>query len=236
MCGRFGFKGTADDFAKVFGYQPRPEQLANYNVAPTTSILYGDKDGHGEAQWGLVWKGAKDQKWAPINARAETLESTFPFKLVLKAGKTCIIPASLFYEWQKLDASGKKKQPYLIGVKDEPFFAFAGLWDRNETLGITSCTIITTEPNELMAPIHNRMPVILPKDAWSDWLRNADKRVLVPYDPKQMYAYKIGPGVGNVKNKGPEIKMPLTEAADFEPAPKTKRKKKASDTQQSDLF
>lgn len=213
MCGRFGFKGTADEFEKVFGYQPKPYQLANYNIAPTHSILYGDKDGHGEARWGIIWKGAKDEKWAPINAKAETLETTFPFKLVLKAGKTCIIPATCFYEWQKLDDKGKKKQPYCIGLK-EGMFAFAGLWDRNETLGVTSCTIITTEPNELMAPIHNRMPVILPRDAWGDWLRNADKKVLVPYDPKQMYAYKVSSYVGNVKNKGPECMEPVEEVSE----------------------
>ncbi len=160
---------------------------------------------------GLISKGAKDTKFGPINARAETLESTFPFKLTLKARHTCIIPASHFYEWQKLDASGKKKQPYLIGVKDEPFIAFAGLWERNEKLGITSCTIITTEPNKLKEPIHNRMPVILPMEAWKDWLDSANTKVLIPYDAKKMYAYEIGPAVGNVRNKGAEIMEPLVK-------------------------
>jgi len=235
MCGRFGFKGSADDFEKVFGYAPRPDQLAHYNIAPTNSILYGDKDGHGEAFWGLLPKTAKEVKYSPINAKAETLETTFPFKFPLKKGQTCIIPASHFYEWKVLDETGKKKQPYLIGMKDEPYFAFAGLWDRNEVLGITSCTIITTEPNEFMKPLHRRMPVILPRDKWNDWLTKADQRVLVPCDPDKMYAYEIGPAVGNVRNKGPEIMEPLTNKVEAEPKPKAKKAKK-SDHEQGSLF
>jgi len=149
-----------------------------------------------------------------------------------------VLSASHFYEWKRLDETGKKRQPYLIGMKDEPFVAFAGLWERNEVLGITSCTMISTVPNEFMKPLHRRMPVFLPRDRWNDWLTKADQRVLVPCDAAKMYGYEIGPAVGNVRNKGPEIMEPLTSKAEKapKPKPKAKKSKKPAEHERGNLF
>ena len=100
MCGRFGFRGTAEQFQTAFGYLPRPEQLRNYNIAPTHSVMYVTKDTHGQAHWGLIPRTATETTFAPSNAMAETIATKYPFKIPFKEGQTCIIPASHLYdEW-----------------------------------------------------------------------------------------------------------------------------------------
>src|ERR1700722_8515021 len=145
--------------------------------------------------------------FSTINAQAETITTKPAFREAFQR-RRCILPASGFYEWQKLDA--KTKQPYAIVPKDGGTFSFAGLWERwnDRAAGKTvqSCTIITTHPNELCAPIHNRMPAILPPERFAQWLgeeaaRPAELEAMpAPYPAELMTAYKIGPRVGNVKN------------------------------------
>jgi putative SOS response-associated peptidase YedK len=143
-----------------------------------------------------------------INARAETLNEKPTFKHPFRRQR-CIIPADGFYEWKKTDG----KQPYRIKLKSGELFGFAGLWDRWERDGqeVYSCTIITTEPNELMASIHNRMPVILDRKDENDWLNsNIDdtdflRTFLRPYNEDEMEAYPVSTQVNSPKNNYPSL-------------------------------
>jgi putative SOS response-associated peptidase YedK len=163
-------------------------------------------------RWGLVPSWAKDDKGgaALINAKAETVAEKPSFRNAFKS-RPCLVPADGFYEWAKLP--GGTKQPYFITTKNEPF-AFAGLWERwrpkeapNDAAPLETFTILTTEPNALCAPIHNRMPVILARDEWCAWLGTPAQRsvLLRPFPAERMDALPIGKAVGNVKNDGPEL-------------------------------
>jgi len=142
-----------------------------------------------------------------INAKAETVAEKPAFREAFKS-RRCIIPADGFYEWKKLDA--KTKHPYAITMKDRSVFGFAGLWERwkDSTSGetIQSCTIFTTEPNEICAPIHDRMPVILDPKDHGKWIAEEPAepmwllKMLKPFPADKMMAFKIGPRIGNVKN------------------------------------
>jgi putative SOS response-associated peptidase YedK len=155
---------------------------------------------------------SKDGKagFSTINARAETITRSPAFKEPMKH-RRCLVPADWFYEWQKLDA--KTKQPYAIGLKDGELFAFAGLWDRwrDKATGqaLETYTTITTDPNELMEPLHNRMPVILRSQDYGRWLEHCDPArppvdLLRPFEANQMKAWKVSARVGNVRNNDPE--------------------------------
>lgn len=163
-------------------------------------------------RWGLVPVWAKDVKigYRMINARAETLGEKSAWARLLKR-RRCLIPADGYYEWKK--DGGKKGIPNRIILKGEDLFAFAGLWDEwrsPEGETIRSCTIITTSPNQLMAPIHDRMPVILPREAEALWLddRNEDvgqlRQFLAPYPPEQMAAYQVSTLVNAAGTDVPE--------------------------------
>jgi putative SOS response-associated peptidase YedK len=152
-----------------------------------------------------------------INARAETVATMPAFRDAFRE-RRCIIPASGFYEWKK---SGTAKQPYAIVPEGDPLFAFAGLWENwrvraaaDSAEWIRTCTIITGEPNELVAPIHNRMPVILDKSDWAKWSGEypADKDALLallkPLSAERMRAYAISTKVNSVKNDEPSLIEP----------------------------
>ena len=187
-------------------------------------------------RWGLVPSWAKEVKIGDrmINARAETVASKAAYRRAF-ANKRCLIPADGFYEWKagvesgEGGASGKarpKKQPYFIHRKDGEPLAFAGLWevwkvpddspDDVKDVGgddgwVRSCVIVTTTPNDLMAPIHNRMPVILPESAWEQWLDpeehdvDALAKLLVPAPDALFEAYPVSTNVNNARNNGPEL-------------------------------
>jgi putative SOS response-associated peptidase YedK len=130
--------------------------------------------------------------------------------------RRCLVPADWFYEWKKLDA--KTKQPYAIAMKDAELFAFAGLWDswKDEETGkaLETYTVITTAPNELMEPIHNRMPVILHRQDYDRWLAVADPAqmpldLLRPYPAKEMKAWKVSRAVGNTRNNDASLILPV---------------------------
>jgi putative SOS response-associated peptidase YedK len=164
-------------------------------------------------RWGLVPTWSKDPKAGPpiINARAETLATKPAFRSAFKR-RRCLIPADGFYEWQKI-AGAKVKQPFYIRLaKDRPF-AFAGLWEKwhnDEGSLLESCTIVTTEPNDVMRPLHDRMPVILPDEEYARWLdpKNEDvdelQELLRPYPAEEIAACPITTFVNSPRNDGPE--------------------------------
>ena len=193
--------------------------LPSYNVAPQSFqpvVRLNHETGEREfvlMRWGLVPFWAKDAKiaYSTINAKAETVATSAAFREALKR-RRCLVPADGFYEWQKLDA--KTKQPYAISLTDGSPLAFAGLWERwtdkatNELL--ETYTIITTEPNELTATIHNRMPVILAPKDYERWMAPADPAqlpvdLLRPFDADAMTTWKVSASVGNVRNNVPEL-------------------------------
>jgi putative SOS response-associated peptidase YedK len=194
-----------------------------YNIPPTEDIAVVRPDPGSTGRrldmlrWGLVPYWAKDIKigFSLINAKAETVAEKPAFRDAFKE-RRCIIPADGFYEWKKLDA--KTKQPYAIVMKDRGAFGFAGLWerwkDRASGQTIQSCTIITTTPNEVCAPIHDRMPVILEPKDYARWLGEEPTEpphfmiMLKPFPAEAMEAYPVSSRVWSVKN---------TDAALFEP-------------------
>jgi putative SOS response-associated peptidase YedK len=166
-------------------------------------------------RWGLIPSWADDASIGNrlINARAETAAEKPSFRSAFKH-RRCLIPTSGFYEWQKV---GTKKQPHYIRRPDEVPFAFAGLWERWEKGGepIESCTILTTEANGMMRPIHDRMPVILGPEAWGQWLDPEGKEslplkpLLRPYPDDWLTAYPVSTRVNNPKYDAPACVAPL---------------------------
>jgi putative SOS response-associated peptidase YedK len=234
MCGRFVSATPPDQVAAYFGAEA-PEALLepSWNVAPTTDVYAVLADGstrHLDAfHWGLVPLWAKDPKIGSkmINARAETIAEKNAFKSAFKR-RRCIIPADGFYEWRKdPNAPPKaKKQPYFIHRPDGEPFAFAGLWEvwkgpNKDQEPLRSCTIITTTPNEPMAAIHDRMPVILPASAWDTWLdRDVDDlellgKLLVPAPPELIAMHTVSTDVNNVRNNDEQL---IEEAPPIDPA------------------
>jgi putative SOS response-associated peptidase YedK len=173
----------------------------------------------GSFRWGLVPFWAKDPSIGNrmINARAETLAKSNAFKRALTK-RRCIIPADAFYEWQVREVEGKRrKAPYVIKHRDGSPLAFAGLWEvwhDAEDEPLRTCVIITTDANKLLAPIHDRMPVVLPPETWDEWLDPANEdlsrlhKLLVPAAAKEFEAYEISTRVNNVRNDGPELIVP----------------------------
>ena len=203
----------------MFLFKEQLNIAPNYNVAPTHDMpivrMAKGGDGHElvKARWGLIPPWAKDTKMAysTINARSETAASKPAFRDAFKK-RRALVPADGFFEWRR---DGKEKQPYLIRLKGGALFAFAGLWSTwrsPEGDDITSYTIMTTEPNELCAQIHNRMPVILPRFNHERWLdpdeEGAD--LLKPFPADGMEAYPVDKRVGNVRNNDAELIEPLS--------------------------
>ena len=183
MCGRFTLRTPARDLVEIFELLREPEFSPRYNVAPTQRIAvirqYGKDREFSDMRWGLVPSWSKDPKAGPplINARAETVATKPSFRTAFRR-RRCLIPADGFYKWQKTDS--KTKIPHYIRMaKDRPF-AFAGLWEcwqGGDGSPLESCTIVTTEANDLMRPLHDRMPVILPEKDFAKWLDPKNENV-----------------------------------------------------------
>ncbi len=221
MCGRFTLTVDPADLQESFSDVIFPSKFApRFNIAPTQPVLAIPNDDKYKADffvWGLIPMWAKDPRIGNrmINARAETLAEKPAFRGVLKY-KRCLILADGFYEWKS--AGGKKsKTPFFIHMKDRKPFAFAGLWDAwNSPDGslIKTCTIITTEPNELMSLIHNRMPAILHPRDYAKWLDPAPQTpdllrpLLKPFPADNMDAYPVTTLVNKPINDTPELVVP----------------------------
>jgi putative SOS response-associated peptidase YedK len=229
MCGRVVQKTPLSEIRVLFEtVNPVLNSAPTYNGAPTDSfpIVRLNHDGRrclDLLRWGLVPWWAKDIKMGArcINAMAETVTSKPAFRDAFARGQRCIVPVDAFYEWKKI---GTGKQPYAIVAADGQPFAMAGLWERwrDRAAGdvLQSFTIITTVPNELCGAIHDRMPVILPRDKWATWLgereAHADElrwMILRPYPAELMRAYPIGARVGNVRNNDAALLDEISLAA-----------------------
>ncbi|MBI1294093.1 hypothetical protein GC175_03930 [bacterium] len=221
MCGRFALRASPEQLAELFDLPEAPPAAPRYNIAPTQpvfSVRTNPHTGVREATfftWGLVPSWADDPSIGSrmINARAETVAEKPSFRAAYKY-RRCLIPTDSFYEWQK---TKEGKQPHLIGMADGAPFAFAGLWEHWERNGsvIESCTILTTDANELVSPIHNRMPVILDPADFDEWLspkiQGGDKlrHLLRPFPKERMKAYPVSTLVNNPRNEDPSCVAPL---------------------------
>jgi putative SOS response-associated peptidase YedK len=220
MCGRFALFAAGDELAERFQVNESPLLSPRYNVAPTQSIAAVRATPAGRAlnmlRWGLIPSWASDPKIAYklLNARSETVAEKPSFRAAFKQ-RRCLIPASGFYEWQK--GSGKTKQPFFIRPRDGGLFSFAGLWECwHDPKGATveTCTILTTGANELMRPIHDRMPVILDSASEGAWLDpsaspDALRALFVPFASERMEAYAVSPWVSNARNQGERCIEPV---------------------------
>lgn len=226
MCGRYVAAAPPSEIAKYFGADSLPETLLepSYNVAPTNSVyaLLGGAEAPALTivRWGLIPFWAKDISVGSkmINARAEGIESKNAYRHALKKQR-CIIPADGFFEWHAQEGR-KAKQPYYIHRVDHEPIAFAGLWETwrgpdRDGEPLRSCTIITTDPNDVMAQIHHRMPVILPPDQWDRWLDGTHNdtaeitKLLVPAPNELLTMHPVSTAVNNVRNKGEELIAPF---------------------------
>jgi putative SOS response-associated peptidase YedK len=192
-----------------------------YNVPPTEPLcVVRSKDGarHVDAmRWGLIPVWAKDKKvgFSSINARADGVETKPAFRGAWQKGRRCLIITGGFYEWQVIGR--KEKQPHLITMGNQGIMAMAGLWEswkdpsKPDAEWLRTCTIITTEPNDLVGRIHDRMPVILGFEDWAKWLgeeptnNNELRALLKPFPSERLTMWPVDRKVGNVKNEGPEL-------------------------------
>ncbi|CAE6778408.1 SOS response-associated peptidase [Nitrospira defluvii] len=217
MCGRFTQTASPAVIAQQFGVASPPLFTARYNIAPSQPVAaIRIEPGTTTRQlvllrWGLIPSWAKDPKIGQqcINAKAESVTEKPSFRAAFKT-RRCLVIATGFYEWQ---VQGLRKQPMWIGMKSHRPFAFAGLWEHwhpPEGADIESCTILTTEPNELLRPIHNRMPVILAPSAYDQWLdptvHQADslKALLRPYPTEELTVYPVSTLVNNPRHDAPD--------------------------------
>lgn len=177
MCGRYTLTAPGDVLLETFELDSAPPLAPRYNIAPTQEVTIVRRSEAGARElvlvrWGLVPFWAKEAAIGNrlINARAESLAEKPAYRDSFRK-RRCLVPATGFYEWKAIEGG---KQPYLFRRSDHGVFALAGLWSRwneRETgAPLESCAIVTTEPNELAATVHDRMPVILPRDAWPLWL------------------------------------------------------------------
>lgn len=216
MCGRYTLTYDIETLAKTFHATTNLRTSARYNIAPTQEVVSVLRNGGRHLdllRWGLVPTWAKEESIGSkmINARAETLAEKPSFKRLLKS-RRCLIVADGFYEW-KHEARGPKT-PMYITLRDHEPFAFAGLWDSWKSPAgniLRTCTIITTDANELVAPIHNRMPVILPTQIQDEWLdlEQSDEgfllHLLKPYNPAEMMVRPVSRLVNDPKREGAEL-------------------------------
>ena len=216
MCGRYSLIADLGELARRFEFDGDWLTFdSSYNVAPTQEVLTvvgGESRRAGYMRWGLIPSWAKDPSIGSrmINARAETVAERPAFRTALRR-RRCLVLADGFYEWQK---SASRRRPMRVVMRSGEPFAFAGLWETwrdPEGEVVPSCTILTTEANDLLRPIHDRMPVILSRDDEDFWLDRSESdpaalaNVLNPYPTNEMDAYEVSPLVNSYVNDGPEV-------------------------------
>lgn len=224
VCGRFVSTKKPQELADYFeADEVRGDELISYNVAPTENVwIVNEHDGKrliDNFVWGLIPSWAKDKSIGTrmINARAEDVTTKPAYKKAFES-RRCLVPADGFYEWQRI---GTKKQPFYFSMKDGSEMAFAGLWegwrDRDDPAStwVNSCTIITTDANDLVAKIHDRMPVLLPMTAWEEWLdpNNHDvkalRKLLQPAPSEIMTCWPVTTKVNKSGVSDPIFVMPV---------------------------
>ncbi|MGH2455992.1 MAG: SOS response-associated peptidase [Candidatus Limnocylindria bacterium] len=233
MCGRFAQPRSADELARIFRARPVTDLAGDrFNVAPTDPVA-AVAERHGERtldeyRWGLVPFFAESPKGAArlINARSETVETSPAFRTAFR-DRRCIVPADAFYEWRRHrdPATGRvrRSEPFALRLASGQPLGLAGLWavwrDPETAQRLYSVTILTAPPNELVATVHDRMPVILDPDDWDPWLHEATPRrelraLLRPAPAEAMAMYPVSPAVNNVRSDGPHLLAPLTRWAE----------------------
>jgi putative SOS response-associated peptidase YedK len=227
MCGRYRLSRRKQVVEEYFesasegiseGISEKEEWSPRFNIAPTQPVATIRQAGASQMlsmmRWGLVPSWADDISVGArhINGRSETVLEKPAFRDSFRA-RRCLIPADGFYEWKK---SGKQRQPFHFGMKDDSLFAFAGVWDRWKSPAgqvLESCSILTTAPNELLEDVHDRMPVILPRRHYQAWLTapatEAERltELLVPFDASLMRRYAVSALVNKAQNEMPECSV-----------------------------
>lgn len=219
MCGRFGLTRPEKLKLERFGITGLPEETEpRFNIAPGTDVLViRERNGGREAtrvRWGLVPWWAEDPAVGArmANARSEGAFDKPAFKEPMRK-RRCLIPADVFYEWQAVKGQ-KRKQPYAVSLKTREPFALGGIWDfwapRDGAAGIVSCAILTTEPNVLLSPIHDRMPVIVPEERYLTWLdphtpEPAVQELVQPFSSDRMQAWPISLRVNRTEEDDPGL-------------------------------
>lgn len=220
MCGRFTLTVDPEELMERFHLDAAEAITApRYNVAPTQDVavvLSESPNRLSVAKWGLIPSWAKDPGIGArmINARAETLPEKPSFRTAFKK-RRCLVLADGFFEWRK-EQDGKTKTPMYMRLQDGEAFAFAGLyelWKSPEGQDVRSCTIVTCEPNALLQTIHNRMPVILPRDAEAEWLDASTPAIalmamLTPYPAERMQAVAVSKRVNSPANDDASVIVP----------------------------
>jgi putative SOS response-associated peptidase YedK len=222
MCGRFTLTIDPAQLQEAFPWAVIPDNLPpRYNIAPSQPVAVIPNTGDNTLsmyRWGLIPSWSRDPSIGDrmINARSESLAEKPSFRNAYKR-RRCLILSDGFYEW-KQNPDMKSKQPMYIRLKNARPFAFAGLWEvwhAPDGSEIRSCTIITTQPNSLLEPIHNRMPVILPTNAYNEWLVTDDRQpdqlnhLLVPYSSTEMMAFPVSKMVNRPEYESPELVQPI---------------------------
>ena len=223
MCGRYFLHSNLDQLTELFGQlEGNIALMPRYNITPTQPVPVIRADAQGRrhialVRWGLVpsWAREPDSKYSMINARAETVAEKPSFRSAYRY-RRCLIPADGFYEWQK--TPGGHKQPYCIRRIDDEPLALAGIWETWRAADgseLESCAILVTSANATVAPVHDRMPVIVDRPDFTSWLdrhqQHPDelKRFLQPAPGNLLRLYPISKKVNNPQNDSPEILEPL---------------------------
>ena len=229
MCGRFAIKSTPDYLRRLLGFVERPNFPPRYNIAPMQPIpLVRVENGARHfalARWGLIPSWVKDpRKFALlINARAEGIAEKPSFRAAIRR-RRCLVPADGFYEWRR---EGKSKRPYFIRARGGEPMAFAGIWETWADIDggeIDTAAIITCAANAVLAPIHARMPVVIPPEAFDRWLDPDETKfkeaceLLKPAPDDLMEAYEVSPRVNKAANDDAENIVPVASAADIKAA------------------
>jgi putative SOS response-associated peptidase YedK len=219
VCGRYELHAQPAAIALAFGLAHPPALRPRYNIAPMTDVPVVRVSAHGTRElamvrWGLVPRWAKDPSIGSkmINARGETAASKPSFRTAFRRHR-CLVPASGFYEW--MPAADGRKQPVLIAMKDGSPFAFAGLherWLTGDGEPLDTCTILTTDANDLLRAVHDRMPVIVPPERYERWLdpaREGPQELVAPYPSERMTWWPVSSRVNSVRNDEASLIEPL---------------------------
>lgn len=185
MCGRYALHANPDVVALQFGLDGVPDFRRSYNIAPAAEILVVRNASASLARWGLRGKF--------VNLRAETALSRF------RNVARCLVPASGFYEWK---SEGRRKQPYYFYPRHEPLFALAALWERD------TCSLITTEPDAVIRKVHDRMPLIVPRQGYAAWLAG-DEDILEKSLETELAAHPVSMAVNQAANDSPRLIEPV---------------------------
>ena len=219
MCGRFNQTASGEEIAEAFELDAAPALAPRYNIAPTQPVAVVVLDPTAgrrklvERKWGLLPKGALGKQRGFINARAESAADKPAFSEAF-GERRCLVLATGFYEWQQVDP--RRRQPWLFRLAAGGPFAFAGLWEPAAALpdAVSTCTILTTQPNDVTRPVHDRMPVILAPASYERWLdpklhtREELRALLAPFPAEAMTAYPVSTCVNNAAFDDPGCLAP----------------------------